>query len=622
MCGIIGFTFPPEGASSLLSEAVAALRHRGPDGAGELVRDGVALGHARLSIIDLEGGAQPMESADTRYAITYNGELYNFIELRDDLEKRGHQFRTHSDTEVILTAYQEWGVRCVERFRGMFAFAISDYAERKLFIARDHIGIKPLLYANSGKRFSFASEFKSLLTLPWVAEEKSLNQEALALYLRFGYIPDSSCGFSNIHKLAPAHRLLIDIDEPSAATPERYWQMEIEPDRTKSAEEWQEEIEQALKDSVKAHLVADVPFGAFLSGGLDSTLVVQEMAEILDRPVKTFSIGFEEAEFDERVYAREAAKVLGSEHHEEVVSSDALTLLPTLVDHYGEPFGDSSAIPTWHVSRLAREHVPMALSGDGGDEFFAGYHSYCGFLSEMQPWRPERSEWKRILRPFLQKVSPSRFPDDPAPPDPDVESFIKWHVSSHDHADGLWREEMRGRFPTIPKSVHEAFARVGERDPVSRARMVDIHHYLPADILTKVDIASMMHGLESRTPLADVRIAELAGRIPSELLITSRGKKTDRRSWEGKQPFRKILRQRFSDEFVNRPKMGFGIPLPQWLFGTPGRRDEVYDRLLGPDSRILQFLDREAVSKILVNRYVYPTWHLLFLEEWMRQHRF
>ena len=622
MCGIIGYTFPAEGTPSVLKDAVAALRHRGPDGAGELIRGNVALGHARLSIIDLEGGAQPMETADGRYAITYNGELYNFRELRVDLESRGHQFRSQSDTEVILAAYCEWGINCVELFRGMFAFAVIDYAERKLFIARDHLGIKPLLYSISGGRFSFGSEFGALLSLPWVKEAKGLNQEAIATYLRFGYIPDTSCGFSNILKLGPAHRALVDLDNPTEVKPECYWQMEIKPDRSRTAEEWQEEVEQALRDSVSAHLVADVPFGAFLSGGLDSTLVVQEMAGILDRPVKTFSIGFEEDTYDERPYAREAAKLLNTEHYEEVVNPDALALLPTLVEHYGEPFGDCSAVPTWHVSRLAREHVPMALSGDGGDEFFAGYHSYNRFLDSMNPSGPKRPAWKELIRPILQRVSPGRFPQDPALPHPDIEKWIECHSHSREHAEGLMREEIRGLYATIPDSVYRAFENIDERDPVSRARMVDIHHYLPASILTKVDVASMMHGLESRTPLTDVRLAELAGRIPVELLISREDGVVGLGKWKGKQPFRKILRRKFSDNFVDRNKRGFDMPVGEWLFGTPARRDEVYERLLGSNSRVMSMLDREAVAKILVERDGYAAWHLMFLEEWLQQHRF
>ncbi len=408
MCGIVGLLrFDAQTADyDTVAPLIKALVHRGPDDEGLIVRGPAILGHTRLSIIDLEGGRQPLANEDETVWITYNGEIYNYRELREYLEAKGHIFRTKSDTEVIVHAYEQWGDSCVEYFRGMFAFAILDLRVRRFFLGRDHFGIKPLYYLRTNTFFAFASEIQVLRLLPDV--DWTLDLGAIDEYLRLRYIPAPKTIYCNVQKMLPAYRLSVTFDG-KCSPPEEYWQLEFRPNFRRSQEDTLEELDEVVRDSVRAHLVADVPFGAFLSGGVNSSTIVAYMAEILGRPIATFSIGFDETGFDELPYARQAANIWHTEHQEEIVKPAALSILPQLVQNYGEPFGDHSAIPTYYVSRLARSRVTMVLSGDGGDECFAGYEDTYGRWVEHIAATREALAFglAAICTPRLIRVAPS-----------------------------------------------------------------------------------------------------------------------------------------------------------------------------------------------------------------------
>src|SRR5437588_7956058 len=379
MCGIAGIIRwqPAALQPDEIDRMTSAISHRGPDGVGFLRRDGVALGHRRLAIIDPELGHQPMADEEENLWVIYNGEMYNFPELRDELAGRGHRFVTRSDTEVVIHAYQEWGPECVRRFRGMFAFALADFRKRKLLLARDHFGIKPLYYRVAKYYLAFASELSALRRVD--ADPPHGNLEAVDYFLRFQYIPTPHTIYRDTFKLPPANYLMVDFDG-NVEGPTRYWDLRFKPRHGLSDQQWEAEAAEVIHDSVKAHLISDVPFGVFLSGGTDSSIVASEMSRILKEPVQAFSIGFQEKQYSEVPYAEQVAEQCHINLRTEFVQEDMLAILPELIAHYGEPFGDSSAVATWYVSRLARERVPMVLSGDGGDEGFAGYDNYERWL--------------------------------------------------------------------------------------------------------------------------------------------------------------------------------------------------------------------------------------------------
>lgn len=611
MCGIAGLlhTDGRPASPAVLQAMTAALAHRGPDGQGIECLGPAGLGHRRLAIIDLEGGRQPLANEDGTLWITYNGELYNYRQLRPVLESLGHRFRTQSDTEVILHAYEQWGDRCVERFRGMFAFGICDTGRGRLFLARDHLGIKPLYWLHQGRQFAFASELQALRQVPGLRWE--IDREAVGQYLRLQYIPAPETIFHGVHKLPPACRMAVSF-EGRIAGPEEYWHLEFRPHRRRSQAEWIEALDDVLRDSVRAHLVADVPFGAFLSGGVDSSAVVAYMAELLGRPVRTFTIGFEEAQYNELPYAAEAARQCGTEHQVEVVRPDALAILPELVRCYGEPFGDSSAVPTYYVSRLARASVPMVLSGDGGDETFAGYGTHREWMG-MMAGRLPRPWWKRLARPLAQRLWPRRF----RPVRPALEYWLPLvaYLQPAEQLE-LWRPECRPAGERQVEVLEQAFARARHFAPCNMVQYLDIKTYLPFDILTKVDVASMMHGLEVRTPLVDVRVMEFAATIPWELNM-ARG--PDGR-WQGKCLLRQLLRRRYRPEFLDRPKMGFGVPIGPWFRPGGAHHPALVERLLGRDSRLGEWFRPEAIRRLIDQNRAGPLWLLLFLEEWFRQH--
>src|SRR6185312_13378893 len=380
MCGITGIVhFDRDKAISpaVLKNMSDSIYHRGPDDEGLYINQNVGLGFRRLSIIDLSTGHQPLSNQNDRIYIVFNGEIYNYLEQRKKLKQKGYTFKTTTDTEVILHLYQEYGVDCLQYLRGMFAFAIWDGNKQQLFCARDRFGIKPFYFYSDEEKFVFGSEIKAILKSNNI--DKTISLDALDSYFAFGYITSDLSIYKNIKKLQPAHYLLLSFKDKPVIEIKRYWEIRFDPDYSKSENRWKEEIEECLSETVKLHMISDVPLGAFLSGGIDSSSVVAMMARNSDRPIKTFSIGFKEQKFNELKYARELANKYGCEHHEQIVEPESIGLLSKLVNAYDEPFADSSAIPTYYVSQLARKHVTVALSGDGGDELFAGYTGYTKF---------------------------------------------------------------------------------------------------------------------------------------------------------------------------------------------------------------------------------------------------
>ncbi len=608
MCGIVGIlrTDGERANGAALTACLDAIAHRGPDGWGVEIRGRVGLGHRRLSIIDLEGGRQPMANAAGDIWVVFNGEIYNFRELRAELEARGCRFRSHSDTEVVIYAYQEWGEACVERFRGMFAFGILDERKQRIFLARDHLGIKPMYYLQAPGVFAFASELQALRKVP--AAPLNLDLRAIDQYLQLQYIPAPRTAFKEIRKLPPAHRMTVALDG-STTGPGPYWDLEFRPRTGLSRADWTEALDHTLKESVRAHLVADVPFGAFLSGGVDSSGVVAYMAGLMDTPVRTFSIGFKEEAYNELAYAKQVADKWGTEHHVEIVEADALAVLPDLVRHYGEPFGDSSALPSYHVCRMARRHVPMVLSGDGGDESFAGYTSYF----QWQDWlnglpRESLSDKIRATRMWLRG-------DAPPIRRADLQGWLRFvGFMPVSFRRRLWRREHLSQVGLPVESLEAAFAKSQGYSRLRKAQYSDYKTYLPGDILTKMDIASMMHGLEVRTPMVDVKVAEFAATIPEDLLV-----RRDAGGWQGKLLLKQVLERYYPAEFINRPKKGFAVPLSKWFSKGSEHTEALRERLTGKDSALADLFRPESIAPLIGSEAHGLLWLLLFLDEWLRQ---
>jgi asparagine synthase (glutamine-hydrolysing) len=624
MCGIAGFVrIDGAPADERRARAMAGiLSHRGPDGDGFFVDGAAALGHRRLAIIDPEGGEQPVSNEDGSLWITYNGELYNFPELKRELEGLGHRFRTHCDTEVVVHAYEEWGERCLERLRGMFAFAIRDRKRRQLFLARDRFGIKPLYVLQQGGVVAFASELQAFNALPEF--EPATDLQAIDLYLQFQYIPAPFTIYREVRKLPPAHWMRI-ADGGAIEGPHRYWNLEFHADESLSEGEWVERLDAALRESVTAHLISDVPFGAFLSGGVDSSTIVAYMSEVLREPVKTFSIGFEESEYDETSYARQVASRFGTDHHEEIVRPDALGILPELVRHYGEPMADSSAIPTWYVSRLASRHVKMVLSGDGGDELFAGYTSYPYLLwSQRKP----AALHKRLRHAAAGVARRAGL----RPPAASPEDFWFGNTTYYDETSRarLWRPEFRSLLPGTRAWYDAQFRLAPADDLLARFQYIDVNGYLTS-ILAKVDVASMCHSLEVRVPLIDHRFTDVITRIPAKLKVKRPGGRgplrddTPLEAMTGKYLLKKNAERFLPPELVNRKKRGFDVPIRNWLSrgAAPGRTDETRDRLLGSD-RLGVLFAPELIEEMLRTEesrsaHGWRLWALLFLDEWLAQ---
>ncbi len=586
MCGITGLlNFGGEPVQdAVLNRMAERLSHRGPDSFGTLLRGAAGIAHRRLSIIDVEGGAQPMSNEEGSVWVVFNGEIYNHSELRDALP--GHRFATRCDTEVIVHAYEQWGAECVGKFRGMFAFAILDLRSRSLFLARDRIGIKPLVYFNDGRRFAFASELPALSALDDPPRE--ILPEAVGMFFRHACIPAPHTILRNVFKLPPAHTLRIALDGVEPAI-RRYWKPEFKPEEQVREEEWIERVSVALTDSVRAHLMSDVGFGAFLSGGVDSSTVVALMAREMSSPVKTFSIGFENRDFSELPFARQIAEKFGTDHHEEIVRPDALAVLPEIVRHHGEPFGDSSAVPTHYVAKLAAGHVKMALSGDGGDEVFAGYPWYANVVQAF-------GGASGLLRQSLGLAIGGKA--DPILTWLDAQSiFDTVSLLRLLHPDFLPPPVTSRRLPD---------------DLCSRMQACDMEGYLPDDILAKVDIATMTFGLEARVPLLDHPLIDLCGRIPSRFKL-----RRTPNGFEQKSILKKVIEPLLGAEFLNRKKQGFSLPLRDWF--APGSRSAIAERIRA--SRIGDFCRMPEIESLLSARDDVSTklWMLLVFAEWLDQ---
>lgn len=621
MCGIAGIV--SQGDPDLKKRVLPmteAQHHRGPDDWGAWSDEFCALGHRRLSIIDLsEAGRQPLPNERGTLRIVLNGEIYNFQSLRRELEDLGYRFRTRTDTEVVVNAYERWGTDCVKRLRGMFAFAIWDQPRRRLFLARDRIGKKPLFYTVLGGSLQFASELQALLADGRVSRE--VNQSAVDGYLSWGYVPAPLTGFRRIFKLPPAHWLTVGVTSNGLLThEERYWRLEYEPKLRICEEDAAEAVREKLTEAVKLRMVSDVPLGAFLSGGLDSSVVVGLMASLSDRPVKTFSIGFNEADYDESVHARRVAKLCGTDHHELVVEPNALEALTKLVRHYGEPYADSSAIPTYYVSKLTRSSVTVALNGDGGDESFAGYERYRG--NRLAEWAKVAPGTKALSRLVPETVSPKsrlrkakRFLAAAAEAMP--ERYASW-VGFFDERTkaALYSDDfessLNGWKPA--RWMSSLFEDAAGLDPVDRAMAVDVSSYLPYDLLVKVDITAMANGLEGRSPFLDHEVMELAARLPVDLKLRGRSAKY-------------LVKRAFADlvpkENLRRPKMGFGVPVSHWLRGP--LRGLLEDALLSEQFARRGYFNAPVV-KALVREHLErradhgsQIWNLMMLELWHRE---
>ncbi len=617
MCGIAGFVHKDRVLASdpdLLHRMCDVIRHRGPDERGVWLEGPVGLGMTRLSIIDLAGGHQPIHNEDRTVWVVFNGEIYNYHDLREELVKKGHTFSTSSDTETIVHLYEEYGEGCVDHLRGMFAFAIWDKRRDQLLLARDRLGKKPLHYYLDGKRLLFASEIKSILQCPDVPRE--MHPPALVNYLAYGYVPDPETMFKGIYKLPPGHLLTYRKGEIRIR---QYWNVEYRVEKAQPEEFYIERLLDILSEAVRLRLISDVPLGAFLSGGVDSSLVVALMARHSSSPVKTFSIGFEDQSYDELNYARIVAERFKTDHHEEIVKADSESILLDLVRMFDEPFADSSAIPTYYVSRMARKWVTVALSGDGGDELFGGYTRYVeGPIARYTDWVP----WPIKKGAFLglSEILPEWFPGVNTlrhiSGDAD-ERYIR-HMSkgiSTVHREVFSSEFQRRVATTDPSpALRRYLDDVKEQDRLTKRMYLDTKTYLPGDILAKVDRTSMAVSLEVRCPFLDHHLVEFAATVPPELKV--QGKTT-------KYLLKKAAERLLPKELIHRPKQGFAVPVTTWI--NRDWSEMTHDLVLGERALSrgnfnLRFLKNMMAEHRWGRRdHGGLIWTLMILELWFRE---
>lgn len=643
MCGIVGrlnFNKGNQVSEKIIREMTQTLGHRGPDDQGIFVNGNIGLGHVRLSIIDLSSGDhQPMSDNEKKIWITFDGKIYNFLDIKKELEKEGIQFRSRTDTEVIIYLYKKYGINCLKYLRGPFAFAIWDKEKRQLFLARDKVGKKPLKYYLDKNCFIFASELKTILKNPEVKKEPDF--EAIHHFLTYQYVPSPWTGFINIKKLPPAHYMVVK--ESGEVEIKRYWKLNYSEKWNLSEEEWCKKIIEKLEESVKLRLISDVPLGAFLSGGIDSSAIVALMSKLSTKPVKTFSIGFETKEnskkissipfcsgdlFNELPYARKIAKLFKTDHHEMIVQPNIIEIMPQLAYFYEEPYGDTSALPSWYLAKMAKKYITVALCGDGGDENFGGYfrfnyHKICAIYERIP----------RIFRSFILKpgikflAATTKHPllkkgarfvnsfNEPA------EKYYLRYLSPYPEKDKyrLYQPFLYEKLNRI-KSIEimlKIFEESNVKDPIDRALYDNFANYLPDDLLVKMDIACMAHALEVRSPFLDQEFLETTAKMPANLKIKG--------FFEGKYILKKTLKNILPKEILYRPKQGFSPPISGWFRGPLEKYAK--EILLGKE-----FLNRGLFRKEEVERLFYLNktsqeldyskrfWSLLFLEHWFRQY--
>jgi asparagine synthase (glutamine-hydrolysing) len=622
MCGIAGkinFNGPVDG--ELLHRMCSAMQHRGPSSRGTYLADGVAIGMQRLAIIDVAGGEQPMFNEDRSIAVVMNGEIYNFQALRDELIGRGHTFASHADTEVLVHLYEELGERMVDRLRGMFAFAVWDSRRRELLLGRDRVGKKPLFWSRRGTTVWFASELMAMLQDPDV--ERTPDRHAIASYLTFQYVPDPLCAFSGIEKLPPATTLRITAHDQTAS---EYWALDYEHKlKDTPVPELEERLRELLWESTRLRLISEVPLGAFLSGGIDSSAVVAAMAGQMSEPVKTFSIGFGSEDFDELHHARAVAEHFSTDHHEFRVEPEAMSILPKLARHYGEPYADPSAIPSFYLAELTGRHVTVALNGDGGDESFAGYRRYVGSSMPARfDWLPQplRHLLPQIVRPLgegerlnsnrtrIQRLARAIAMDE-------RDRYAHWMSSfPADMHDSVFTPEFASSLGDWQANglVSDRWVASTATARVDQMLDVDVHTYLPGDLLVKMDIATMAYSVEARSPFLDHHMMEFAASLPAHLKL---------QGMQGKRILKSALRGVIPDTILDRRKMGFGVPLLHWF------RDELKDLpadvLLDPGARSREYVRPEAVERMIREHQAAAAdhslrlWVLLQLEYWHRE---
>ncbi len=630
MCGIVGI-FDLAGAGSIERELLHQMNetqfHRGPDGGGIHIEPGVGLGHRRLSIIDLSAGAQPMFNEDNSVVVTFNGEIYNFPCLHDELQALGHIFKTHSDTEVIVHAWEEWGESCVTRFEGMFAFAIWDRNKKTLFIARDPLGKKPLHYAVlSNGHFVFGSELKSLYRHPLL--EKKIDPLAIEEYLALGYVADPRCIYKNIYKLPPAHTMRITQGE-ILPLPKEYWDVGFASVKEDSEQDdIIRQLVERFRDAVSKRMMSEVPLGAFLSGGVDSSAVVAMMADLLDAPVNTCSISFTSPKFNEAEFAKKVADRYSTNHYVEAVNPDDFDLLDQLAGIYDEPYADSSAIPTYRVCELARKRVTVALSGDGADEYFSGYRRHRLHMNEEKIRSFIPLPVRRLVFGWLGEKYPKL---DWAPRvfrgKTTFQSLGRDSVAAYFHTVSILDDEMRcNLYSNKMKEMLDGYNAIEvfrkhankcpSNHPLSLIQYIDLKTYLVGDILTKVDRASMANSLEVRSPLLDYKLVDWVYGLNPDLKLKGQ---------EGKYIFKKAMEPYLPNDVLYRNKMGFAVPLCEWFRGPLKKR--VKDSLLSNNMQESGFFNMVFIEQIITQHlsgtrdYSAPIWALLMFDAFLRQEK-